>query len=167
MGALTLALALAVSASARPLVTFDKPETDNSPEVQAAQARIDEIIKQIERKEIPPIEFEFDKYVLKPHSKIALENVARVMMEAPNLKLMVFGHTCDIGTDEYNRWLSQKRAEAVKDYLLKAGMMGESIMAKGFGESRPLYRNEDGEASRSKNRRVEFVVTTRWWESVY
>ena len=146
---------------------IDPPDfSDKEDEVKSVQAQLDELQKKVARKEIPPIEFEYDKAVLKPESEAALQLVADLMLSHPDLKLMVFGHTCDLGSDKYNLWLSQKRAEAVKSHLIMLGVFGEFIRAKGYGESRPLVPN-DGEENRAKNRRVEFFVTTRWWTSVY
>ncbi|MBI5598069.1 MAG: OmpA family protein [Elusimicrobia bacterium] len=139
---------------------------DDSVETKEAAQELRELERRIKRKDIPPIEFELNKAVLKPEARAALEFVADVMLKHPDLKLMVFGHTCDIGSDQYNLWLSQKRAEAVKSYLVELGVFGEFIRAKGFGEKKPLVEN-DSDDGRSQNRRVEFVVTKRWWDSVF
>jgi len=134
--------------------------------VEDAQERIRELERKIARKELPPIEFEFNKADLKEHSKIALDMIADILIENSELKLMVFGHTCDVGSEEYNDWLSQKRAESVKTYLITIGVYGEFVKAKGFGERKPLVPN-DSEEDRATNRRVEFVLTKRWWDSVF
>ncbi|TBR17907.1 OmpA family protein, partial [bacterium] len=84
---------------------------DDSEDVKQAAQEMRELERRIKRKDIPPISFELNKAVLKPEAKAALEFVADVMLKHPDLKLMVFGHTCDLGSDEYNLWLSQKRAE--------------------------------------------------------
>ena len=139
---------------------------DDSAEVKEAAQELRELERRIKRKDIPPISFELNKAVLKPEAKAALDFVADVMLKHPDLKLMVFGHTCDLGSEEYNLWLSQKRAEAVKDYLVEIGVMGEFVRAKGFGEAKPIEPNES-EETRSLNRRVEFVVVKRWWDSIY
>ncbi|MBI2363175.1 MAG: OmpA family protein [Elusimicrobia bacterium] len=139
---------------------------DDSVETKEAAQELRELERRIKRKDIPPIEFEFNKAVLKPEARAALEFIADVMLKHPDLKLMVFGHTCDIGSDQYNLWLSQKRAEAVKSYLVELGVFGEFVRAKGFGEKKPLVEN-DSEEGRTQNRRVEFVVTKRWWDSVF
>ncbi len=142
---------------------MDEEEEDD---LKNANKRLKELQRRIKRKDIPPIEFEFNKAVLRPHSKNTLDMVADLLFEYPQFKLMVFGHTCDIGSDRYNKWLSQKRAESVKAYLIEVGVMGEFVKAKGFGESKPLVAN-DSEENRETNRRVEFVITKRWWDSVF
>lgn len=147
---------------AKPLIQF-KTEKE---ELEDGQERLNELQRRIKTGAIPPIEFEFDKAVLRETSRAALEMLADLLLTHPNLKLMIFGHTCDIGSDEYNLWLSHKRAAAVKSYLIRLGVMGESVRSKGFGETRPLLAN-DSEENRAKNRRVELFLTTRWWESIY
>lgn len=162
--------AVAAGLALLPLIAFSQGIQvgvgDDSLEVKEAAQELRELERRIQRKDIPPIEFKFNKAVLKPEAKAALEFIADVMLRHTDLKLMIFGHTCDIGSDKYNLWLSQKRAEAVKTYLVELGVLGEFIRAKGQGESKPLEEN-DSEENRAKNRRVEFVVTKRWWDSVF
>jgi outer membrane protein OmpA-like peptidoglycan-associated protein len=87
-----------------------------------------------------------------------LDDVARVMLAHPELgQIIVEGHTDDVGSDARNLALSQKRAEAVKAYLVKRGVPGERLDPFGFGESRPLVPNEDAD-SRARTRRVVFVI---------
>ena len=141
-------------------------DTEEKNELKNARRKLLALERRIKKKDIPPIEFEFNKAVLRPHSKETLDMVADLLFEYPQFKLMVFGHTCDIGSDRYNKWLSQKRAESVKHYLIEVGLMGEFIKAKGVGESKPLVTN-DSEENRESNRRVEFRITKRWWSSVF
>lgn len=161
---LLLGCALALPAAARPLAVFDSEEEEA--ELKDAQEELKQIERKIARKDIPPIEFEFNSAKLRPYSKQTLELVADLMLRHTQFKLFIGGHTCDIGSAEYNEQLSQKRAEAVKDYLVELGVMGEFMRAKGYGESRPIDPNET-EEGRKKNRRVEFQLLTRWWNSVY
>jgi outer membrane protein OmpA-like peptidoglycan-associated protein len=74
------------------------------------------------------------------------------------LRLQVEGHTDSIGTDEYNRRLSEQRAEAVRDYLVAQGISSEAITSSGFGKSEPVASNDTPEG-RQQNRRVELVVS--------
>ena len=141
-------------------------EKENKGDLRKARQELKDLERKIRRKKVPPVEFEFNKAKLKPYSKRTLELLADLLFKYPTLKLSITGHTCDIGNDKYNLWLSQKRAHAVKGYLIKIGVMGEFIRAKGYGEKRPLASNET-EEGREKNRRVEFRLTTRIWNSVY
>ncbi len=79
------------------------------------------------------------------------------MNNHPDRTLNVAGHTCDIGTEEYNQGLSERRAGAVKEYLVKSGISADRIMTEAFGESDPLVPNEN-EAARKLNRRVEITI---------
>ncbi len=87
-----------------------------------------------------------------------LSKIAGIVSSHPGLGLAVEGHTDSVGTDEYNQGLSEKRAQAVRDYLVKQGVSGNSITSKGFGESTPIAPN-DTEDGRQKNRRVEMIVS--------
>ncbi len=104
------------------------------------------------------IYFDFNKATLKQESLTELNKVERMMRENPNMQVEIGGHTDFIGTDAYNMTLSQRRAEAVKDYLMKKGIDPRRIMAKGYGKTRPIASNDDEEEGRELNRRVEFRI---------
>jgi outer membrane protein OmpA-like peptidoglycan-associated protein len=104
------------------------------------------------------IYFDFNKATLKQESLTELNKVERMMRENPNIQVEIGGHTDFIGTDAYNMTLSQRRAEAVKDYLVKKGIDPRRIMAKGYGKTRPIASNDDEEEGRELNRRVEFRI---------
>jgi outer membrane protein OmpA-like peptidoglycan-associated protein len=86
-----------------------------------------------------------------------LENAAQLMRENPNWKLKITGHTDNIGGDDANMKLSTRRAEAVKDYLVKRGVSADRISTDGKGESQPIDTN-DSDLGRARNRRIEFQV---------
>lgn len=102
------------------------------------------------------INFEVNKATIKPESMGTLNMVVQVMKDNPDLKFEVGGHTDSDGSDNYNLTLSQQRADAVKDQLIKMGIAASRLTAKGYGESKPISDNNslDGKAN---NRRVEFV----------
>ena len=68
------------------------------------------------------------------------------------------GHTDNVGGDTYNQDLSEKRAQAARDYLVNQGVSANSIVSRGFGKTKPIDCNDNAEG-RQKNRRVEMVVT--------
>jgi len=104
------------------------------------------------------IEFTQARAELLPESLPILDAIAKVILEHPEItKMVVEGHTDDQGGAEYNLELSEKRAQAVKEYLVKAGVARERIEAKGYGHSKPIAPN-DTEEGRKTNRRVEFRV---------
>lgn len=104
------------------------------------------------------IYFDFNKATIKPESYPALDEMARILKENPNIKVEIQGHTDSIGSEEYNLRLSQARAEAVVHYLVTIhGIDPKRLIARGYGESRPVADNAS-EAGRALNRRVEFVI---------
>ena len=97
--------------------------------------------------------FDTDKYELQPASFSELNRLYAVI-KTNNFKVELMGHTDSDGDAKYNLQLSQKRADAVKDYLIKKGIPAQNISAKGWGESQPIQKN-DSEEGKAKNRRVE------------
>jgi outer membrane protein OmpA-like peptidoglycan-associated protein len=104
------------------------------------------------------IYFDFDKATFRTESYTELNKLERMMAENPNLKVEIAGHTDAVGTAAYNKLLSQRRAEAVKDFLTKKGIDPRRITAVGYGKTRPLASNDDEAEGRELNRRVEFKV---------
>ena len=102
--------------------------------------------------------FDVDKYDVRPEAKRALASLATVLKEADVKAFEVDGHTDSDASDEYNQVLSEKRANAVKDFLTSQGIVAE-ITIKGYGESRPIASNDTAEG-KQKNRRVEILIPT-------
>ena len=103
------------------------------------------------------LKFEFDKAELRPEDRELLSRIAGILMTAKDYSISVSGHTDDVGTDEYNIKLSERRAQAVRDYLVKAGLSPEILSVTGLGKSRPLVPGTSDQA-RAKNRRVELGI---------
>ena len=103
--------------------------------------------------------FDFNKATIKPVSYTLLDDVAKVINNNPQLKMIeVGGHTDDVGSDEYNKKLSQARVDAVMAYLIKKGHVDPTrLSAVGYGETKPIAPNTD-EEGRATNRRVEFNI---------
>lgn len=87
-----------------------------------------------------------------------LAQVVEFLKSEPNVNLSVEGHTDARGADAYNLTLSQSRASAVRKYLIEKGIDGKRLVAKGYGEARPVANN-DSEEGREANRRVEMVIS--------
>jgi len=101
--------------------------------------------------------FDFDKATLKPAGKQRIdEDVIRPMKEHPELRALVEGHTDSIGSEAYNQKLSERRANAVRDYMEEQGISASRITTKGWGKSKPVADNRTKEG-RAKNRRVEIT----------
>lgn len=118
--------------------------------------------------------FDLDSAALRPESYRQLAEVAAALKDLgldsgkdlvvasdgqPAAKILIEGHTCDLGTEEHNMNLSSKRAVAVRDYLVSQGVRGELLETHGWGEGRPVAPNVDGQ--RPLNRRVVFVRRVR------
>jgi outer membrane protein OmpA-like peptidoglycan-associated protein len=102
--------------------------------------------------------FDFDKWELKPESYPELERLCKLLQERADIKrIEIAGHTDDVGSQEYNRVLSERRAGAVAKYLVERGIAGIRLVVRGYGKKAPLDPTQTEEA-RSKNRRVEFKV---------
>jgi OOP family OmpA-OmpF porin len=101
-------------------------------------------------------QFDFNKATLKPAGKEMIDQAVKVMKQKPDLKVSVEGHTDSIGSDAYNLKLSQRRAMAVRDYLVSQGIEATRITVVGFGESKPIADNKT-EEGRAENRRVEIL----------
>lgn len=102
--------------------------------------------------------FDYDKATIKPESHGLLNDVAKVLKENPGItKIRVEGHTDSDGKAKYNKTLSEKRAAAVKEFLVSAGIEGGRITAAGYGMERPVAPNDSPEG-KDKNRRVEFNI---------
>ncbi|HYH98530.1 OmpA family protein [Hyalangium sp.] len=104
------------------------------------------------------IHFDYDKATIKSRSFTLLDQVARVLIEHPEIvSVSIEGHTDALGTDLYNHDLSRRRAGAVRDYLERQGVERERMTIRSFGEDRPLQSNTS-EQGRAINRRVEFLT---------
>ena len=103
------------------------------------------------------IEFDFGKSVIKKGSENELEKIAMAMKLNSQLKIRVLGHTDNIGDDKFNMDLSNKRAEAVVNALVKMGVKRNHLTFHGFGSTKPLVPN-DSEENRQRNRRTEFEI---------
>jgi outer membrane protein OmpA-like peptidoglycan-associated protein len=102
--------------------------------------------------------FDTGKTALKPGAKATLKKIAAQIATDPSLKIAVEGHTDNVGGKETNQALSEKRADAVRDYLVSAGIPSDHISASGKGEESPIVTNKTA-AGRQQNRRVELVIT--------
>jgi OmpA-OmpF porin, OOP family len=103
------------------------------------------------------IRFDFDKANVKPEYRDILNRIAGILMTLNGYSVAVYGYTDDTGTQTYNLQLSQRRAEAVRDLLVQAGISPTIMSAKGFGKSDPRVLG-DSEQARAANRRVEIGI---------
>jgi outer membrane protein OmpA-like peptidoglycan-associated protein len=104
--------------------------------------------------------FDFDRYSLRPEATRVLDEAIAAMRENTTLRVEIEGHTCSIGTAEYNLALGDRRANAVKDYLVSRGITSDRLRTVSYGEERPKYDNSR-EETRRLNRRAALTVNLR------
>jgi outer membrane protein OmpA-like peptidoglycan-associated protein len=103
------------------------------------------------------VHFEFDRFTLRPDALTILDDAVKAMQANPALRLEIEGHTCNIGTNEYNLALGDRRARAVRDYLVSRGIVTGRLTTISYGEERPRHDNSR-EDTRRLNRRAALVV---------
>jgi OmpA-OmpF porin, OOP family len=103
------------------------------------------------------VRFDTDSAIVKDKYNKDIQTVANFMKLNPDVKVAIEGHTDNVGNDEYNKKLSDKRANSIRQYLIdKFGINGSRLTAAGYGESKPIATN-DTEEGRQINRRVQAV----------
>jgi outer membrane protein OmpA-like peptidoglycan-associated protein len=106
------------------------------------------------------VHFEFDRFNLRPDAIKILDEAVSALQANPAIRLTIEGHTCNIGTPEYNLALGDRRAAAVRNYLLGRGIAADRLIAVSFGEERPKYDNSR-EETRRQNRRAGLSLRTQ------
>lgn len=103
------------------------------------------------------VKFDFDRAEIKPQYREVLSRIAGILLTASGYRVQIYGHTDDVGTEAYNQSLSERRAQAVRDYLVAAGIDPQIISVQGFGKTNPIAPGTSPEA-RARNRRVEIGI---------
>ncbi|NVB42911.1 OmpA family protein [Pseudenhygromyxa sp. WMMC2535] len=107
------------------------------------------------------IQFDLDKATIRSESDSLLRELAALIEQNPQLEqVSIEGHTCNLGSAEYNLDLSERRAKAVRQRLVREGVAAERLSARGYGLTQPLADNDD-ESGRETNRRVEFRIVSQ------
>ncbi len=122
------------------------------PSKKEIQAKIDNLIK------LKKVEFVYAKESLTAKGKKTIDEVYGILNKYKNVNIEIGGHTDSDGTAKNNQILSQKRADAIKSYLVKKGISSKRLKAIGYGENKPLVKNSSL-SNKQINRRVEFKVT--------
>ena len=107
--------------------------------------------------ELKSAHFDFNKATLKPEGKSELDRAVEALKADPALKAEVDGHTDSVGSEAYNMKLSERRANAARDYIVSQGIDASRITTQGFGKSKPIASNDTAEG-RAQNRRVEVLA---------
>lgn len=103
------------------------------------------------------MQFGFDEATLEPENRELLSKIVGILLTSRNYGIYVYGHTDNVGSQEYNLDLSERRAQTVLDYLTQNGIAPEIITSKGFGKSQPIVPGTSATAQ-AKNRRVEIGI---------
>ena len=104
--------------------------------------------------------FDFDRSTLRPEALRLLDDAVTKLQANPGRNIVIEGHTCNIGTAEYNLALGERRASSVRDYLTSRGVPADRLQTRSYGEERPKYDNAR-EETRRLNRRAALVVSVQ------
>lgn len=135
-------------------------------DIPGASENAQEVRKTIELDKLQPgykavlrnIYFDFAKATLKPESFEELDKLKRMLQENPGFFVEIAGHTDNVGSRTLNKTLSENRAKAVVNYLIKNGIDSNRLFPAGYGQERPMASNDDEKEGRELNRRVEFEI---------
>ena len=133
-----------------------EPKVEDPPAKIAAPAEPPKVTRQ--KPIFNHVLFDFDKSVLKAEGKAETDKVVAELKKFPKDTIEIQGHTCNVGEEAYNMGLGQRRADAVKAYMVQSGIDASRITAKSYGESQPAVAN-DTPANRKLNRRAMFDVS--------
>lgn len=158
---LALALMPALLAACGTRKTFVEVENTRRSDLASQSAR-----EMSQSKKLPPIAFEDDSDTIVDSQKPALDKIVELLKQSPNIRLIIEGHTDDQGSDESNSALSRRRAAAVKTYIVSKGIRPDVMRTYGYGKRRPLTE-DTSDRGRALNRRVEFTITPRNWDSMF
>lgn len=126
-------------------------ENDGCPEIKKE-------VRSLFTKAMKGIQFETGKAVIKKSSNTILKQIAQVFIENPTYQVEIQGHTDNVGKADFNLQLSEKRANAVREFLINEGVEAERMKAVGYGDTKPIASNKSSKG-RAENRRVEFVIS--------
>ncbi len=137
-----------------------KAEESNTPSTESALTN--ELGSSDEGKAmgLQTVHFAFDSFALDTPSKEILKNNVSILKNNPGLKIQIEGHTDARGGVQYNIALGEKRANAVRGYMIDMGINGDRIATVSFGKEHPI-ESGSSEAAYAKNRRANFVITSR------
>ncbi len=139
-------------------IELSKIEEQKKPVTAADSVRIIDNFEEIkDQVEGISIRFPLNRADLTPRALSILNRIIELIRDNKDVRLLIIGHTCSLGTYEANQKLSEKRAESVKKYLIGRGILPEKISIEGYGETNPIATNNT-EAGRIKNRRAEFIL---------
>jgi peptidoglycan-associated lipoprotein len=132
----------------------DNKTASDTVNIQVVRPAVKEIV-------FEDVHFDFDRYSLRPEAVRTLDEAVAVLQQNPDVNVEIEGHTCNIGTAEYNLALGERRANAVRDYLTSRGIAASRFRTVSYGEERPKYDNAREETRRLNRRAALLVRLTR------
>jgi OmpA-OmpF porin, OOP family len=145
-----------------PAKTDVMPKTENAAVEELKWRKNDSLfVKSVLPSVVQKIQFKYNSTDFDPLTFPELNNVFEVLKMTTTVRCLIKGHTSSEGNADYNLKLSERRAQAVLDYLIQKGIDPSRLRAKGYGSSQ-LLMTEDSEDAKNRNRRVEFEVMTDW-----
>lgn len=159
---LLLSTALILSACAKkeavPVIEEVEPAEEVAPPLEEIEEEpVEPVVEEVEPIVLADIFFDYDKFKIKKEYEPVLTNNAEMLLNNPEVTLLIEGHCDERGTNEYNLALGEKRAKAVMDFYVTYGIDSGRLSMVSFGEERPFARGSD-EAAWAKNRRAHMVV---------
>jgi OOP family OmpA-OmpF porin len=140
---------------------FRKPEAKPAPVAGPLPAPEPQKKQVVDTYELQ-VQFDFDKSNIKSVYEPQFEEIGQILKDNPGINMTVEGHTCWIGTEEYNQGLSERRADSVKQkFVSDYGIAGDRISTIGFGETRPIATNETLEGRRKNRRAIAVILVPR------
>lgn len=140
---------------------FRKPEAKPAPVAAPLPAPEPQKKQVVDTYELQ-VQFDFDKSNIKSVYQAQFEEIGQILKDNPGINMTVEGHTCWIGTEEYNQGLSERRADSVKQkFVSDYGIAGDRISTIGFGETRPVADNETLEGRRKNRRAIAVILVPR------
>jgi peptidoglycan-associated lipoprotein len=137
-------------------VTVDDGRGGNA----SAQVQIQVVRRPVVELTFEDVYFDFDRSSLRPEAQKLLDDAVAALQANPDRNIIIEGHTCNIGTAEYNLALGERRASSVRDYLASRGVGANRIEVRSYGEERPRHDNSR-EETRRLNRRAALVVSVQ------
>lgn len=123
---------------------------------KAESQDIESSIREIQKK-LKDVYFDYNRYDLTEDSKVVVRELSQILSKNKKIRVIIEGHCDERGTNEYNLGLGDKRAHAVKSYLMSLGIPSKTIETVSYGEEKPVCK-EGNEACWAKNRRAHFVL---------
>ena len=143
-----------------PEQVVSEPQTEAIPSEEVREELPEDIQELNRRGYLEDVFFDTNRHELRPDGREALAKNAAWLQRFPSVVILVEGHCDERNTREYNLALGERRASAVRDYLVSLGVPGERVRIISYGEERPFAAGHDESAWRL-NRRAHFVITSR------